>query len=350
VLSDDAAAVIVLAEKLPRRRLARLLETHPEPLALLRERNRFWRGRIRQVRKLCEDLSISAATLGENSYPQSLRQIPDPPLLLYHRGELSCYEQPAVAIVGARRASRLGCEVAGTLAATLAAAGVNIVSGLALGVDSAAHRGALQATSGGITLAALGSGLGCIAPITNTRLAESIVASGGLLVSEYPPMMQARPYHFPERNRIISGLADAVVVVEASERSGSLITARLALEQGREVLAVPGAVSAANSRGVNALLKQGAGLVDSAQDVLDVLTARGAEISSSAPRDDPILARLSPAAASLLENFRDAALSFDELSRSSHVSVADLNALLAELELAGFVARTSGGYIRRPFK
>ena len=301
------------------------------------------------MRSLCERLGISASTFAESGFPARLRQIPDPPLLLFHRGELTCYRAPAVAIVGARRASRLGCETAATLATTLAANGIAVISGLALGIDSAAHRGALLAEAGALTIAALGSGLGFVAPVTNMPLAESIVAAGGLLVSEYPPMMQARPHHFPERNRIISGLADVVVVVEANERSGSLITARLALEQGRDVLAVPGPVSAANSRGVNALLKQGAGLVDSAQDVLDALTARGVKANPPAPSESPNQAALSPAAALLLETIPGATISFDALSRSSGRNAAALNALLSELELAGFVARTGGGYIRRPF-
>lgn len=349
MLSDDAAALMVLAEKNSRARVRELLADYPSPVAALRSRSRLWRGHIQQRRVLCERLSISAATQTDEAFPASLRQIPDPPLLLYYRGELACYSAPGVAIIGARRASRLGCEIACTLAMTLAAAGVTVISGLALGIDSAAHRGALLADAGTTTIAALGSGLGFVQPVTNTPLAESIVASGGLLVSEYSPMTRARPYHFPERNRIISGLAEVVVVVEANERSGSLITARLALEQGRDVLAVPGPVSAANSRGVNSLLKQGAGLVDCAEDVFNALAARSIELDlpdSAALSDHPAL---SSAAAMLLENLADAAMSFDSLSQSSGRTAAELNGLLSELELAGFVARTSGGYIRRPF-
>lgn len=349
MISEDAAALMVLAEKTPRARLAKLLDDHPSPLAALRARSRLWRGRITELQKVCEQLDISASTYSEQNFPASLRQIPDPPLLLFHRGELTCYSRPGVAIVGARRASRLGCEIATTLATTLSAAGVTVISGLALGIDSAAHRGALLAESTAMTIAVLGSGLGFVQPVTNTPLAESIIASGGLLVSEYPPMMQARPHHFPERNRLISGLAEVVVVVEANERSGSLITARLALEQGRDVLAVPGPVSAANSRGVHSLLKQGAGLVDSAADVMEALRARGVEPDQSGLSVGSAMQTLSPAAGMLLASIRDAAVSFDSLSRSSGQSAAQLNALLSELELAGFVARTSGGYIRRPF-
>ncbi len=349
MITDDAAALAVLAEKTPRTRLAALVDSYPSPLAALRSRSHLWRGRIRELKLLCARLGISASAFTEHDFPAGLRHIPDSPLLLFHRGELTCFSQPIVAIVGARRASRLGCEIADTLAGTLAVAGVTVISGLALGIDSAAHRGALQVKTRAPTIAVLGSGLGFVQPVTNTPLAESIVSSGGLLVSEYPPMMQARPHHFPERNRLISGLADVVVVVEASERSGSLITARLALEQGRDVLAVPGPVSAANSRGVNSLLKQGAGLVDSAADVFDALQARGVYPDPASAFGQPDPQVLSPEAAELLASIRDAAVSFDSLSRATGGNAAEINALLTELELAGFVARTSGGYIRRPF-
>jgi DNA processing protein len=206
----------------------------------------------------------------------------------------------------------------------------------------------------------LGSGLSRIQPISNLPLAERLVAAGGLLVSEYPLGMSARPQHFPERNRLISGLADVVVVVEAGERSGSLITARLALEQGREVLAVPGAISQPNSRGVHRLLKQGAGLVDCAQDVFDVLgnlrlPHRGDEAESAWADSERGLAGpeaetgLDEDARRLLAEMRDLSTSIDELCFRCGESPARVAALLARLELSGFVARSGGGYIRRPF-
>ena len=354
MLSEDTAALIVLAEQLSRNQLRKLLAEHASPSVALRARSRLWRGRIHDQRALCDRLGISATASGETGFPERLRQIPDPPLVIFHRGESPCYAADsvaAVAIVGARKASRLGREIAGTLARTLSEAGVLIVSGLALGIDSAAHRGALDSNLPASTVAVLGSGLGFVQPVTNIPLAENIVASGGQLLSEYPPMLRARPYHFPERNRLISGLADVVVVVEASERSGSLITAKLALEQGREVLAVPGPVAAANSRGVNQLLKQGAGLVDCAQDVLDVLGSLGrtsAMPESSSPGQPSEL--LTPDAHSLLDTIADAAFGLDELCQQTGRSAAEISVLLAELELAGFVARTGGGYIRRPFR
>lgn len=207
------------------------------------------------------------------AYAERLTEIHDPPPVLWVRGQTAWTNAPAVAIVGSRSGSVHGLEVARRLARDLAAAGVVVVSGLARGVDSAAHRGALDA--GGVTVAVLGSGVDVIYPPEHRGLSEEICVKGAV-VSELPPGSPPLASHFPRRNRLISGLALGVIVVEASERSGSLITARLALEQGREVMAVPGNVLSARNRGAHALLKDGACLVESAEDVLSALGLPGA--------------------------------------------------------------------------
>ena len=208
------------------------------------------------MRTQCDRFELELLSYLDADYPAHLQHIPDPPLLLYLHGHRRALSEPGVAVVGARRCSRVGAEIAANLGAGLASIGLTVVSGLALGVDSAAHRGAIDATradsSAGV--AVLGSGLSGIYPRSNARLAEALVSAGGLLVSEYPPEVPPAKHHFPERNRLISGLSLGVVLVEAGERSGSLITARLALEQGREVLAVPGCLSGGRSRGCHRML------------------------------------------------------------------------------------------------
>lgn len=206
--------------------------------------------------------------LGTSEYPQLLAEIADPPTCLWTRGDRSVLKALAVAVIGARAASPEGLLAAGEIACDLARAGVVVVSGLARGIDSAAHRGALE--GGGKTIAVLGTGIDVVYPAENDGLAEKIAASG-LLLTEFPPGAPPVDFHFPRRNRIISGLSKAVVVVEAREKSGSLITARLAADQGRDVMAVPGTVVGGRNRGANALLRDGAKLVESAVDILQEL-------------------------------------------------------------------------------
>lgn len=211
---------------------------------------------------------IVVASSGE--YPAVLRQIPDPPLALYVAGDVKAIANHAIAVVGTRRPTAYGSSVAHRLAADLAARQLTIVSGLARGVDSAAHRGAIEA--GGTTVAVLGSGLDVVYPKENKKLAEKVAACGAV-ISEFPLGTSPAPENFPIRNRVISGLSLGVVVVEAAEYSGSLITARLALEQNREVFAVPGNITSAQSFGPNLLIKQGAKLVDQWLDVVEELPA-----------------------------------------------------------------------------
>jgi DNA processing protein len=264
--------------------------------------------------------------LPRSRLPPLLRAIHDPPPGLFVRGhaDLSLLERPAVAIVGARACSGYGASVARSLGRDLAAAGLVIVSGLARGVDGEAHRGALDA--GGATVAVLGCGIDRDYPAAHRELARRIVA-GGLVVSEYAPGVEPAPWRFPARNRIVAGLCAATIVVEARERSGALITADFALDEGREVFAVPGEITAALSAGTNALLKLGSIPLTSAADVL---SSYGIDSDDPTDERDGFLDLL-PATA-------------DELVRKTGRPAADVARTLVELELAGAVAAHAGVY------
>lgn len=266
-------------------------------------------------------------------FPARLRTIHDPPPGLFVRGSnpLTVLDRPCVAIVGARACSPYGTAVALAFGRELAAAGVVVLSGLARGVDAAAHRGALD---GGQTVAVLGCGVDRDYPRAHASLAAAI-AERGLIVSEYPPGVEPAPWRFPARNRIVAGLAAVTVVVEARERSGALITADLALDEGREVLAVPGEITSHLSRGTNALLRLGA---TPATCVEDVLFALGVE----APAAEPV--ELSGLLAEVRANVADAPAGVDELVRRTGRSPGDVAAALAELELLGVVAGSDGLY------
>ena len=290
--------------------------------------------------------SIRAIAWSDAAYPVALTTIADPPPVLWTRGRVEALSAPAVAIVGSRAASPYGLAVAEQLAADLAACGLVIVSGLARGVDSAAHRGALAA--GGVTVAVLGSGVDVIYPPEHASLAQAIDADGAV-ISELVPGTRPQQWFFPLRNRIISGLSRAVVVIEASEKSGSLITARCALDQGREVLAVPGNVLSGRNRGAHGLLRDGAKIVESADDILEELGMDGVGIGGVRPpgaKDgrgltptiaqkaaDPVLDCLIPGEACDL----------DEISERSGLRTPRLLPRLFELELQGIVRRVGGG-------
>ena len=224
--------------------------------------------RIRSETETTGGLATRRLEREDAEYPAPLREIPDAPEVLHVRGGLVREDALAVAVVGSRRATPYGLGVAEDIGAALASRGVTVVSGLARGIDSAAHSGALRA--GGRTIAVLGCGVDVIYPPENRRLAEDIERRGAL-VSQFAPGTPPLAYHFPIRNRVIAGLALGVVVVEATEQSGALITARLAAELGREVMAVPGRVTSPQSRGTHALLKDGAALVEDWEDVIDAL-------------------------------------------------------------------------------
>ena len=285
--------------------------------------------------------------------PERLRVIPDPPRRLYVQGAVDVLGAPAVAIVGSRRATRAGRQFAGRLAEDLAAAGLAVVSGLAYGIDAAAHYGALRAGDGalraedgalgaGRTVAVLGNGLGHVYPRQHAGLAAEIVESGGALVSEYPADRGPRKHQFPERNRLISGLSLGVVIVEATTKSGSLITARMAAEQGREVMAVPGPVASPLSGGCHRLLKSGAALIESADDVLFAIGYDAPERGTQGGDTPP--ARL----AAVLEQVGAEATTLDQVVAATGLALETAAEALVELELLGFVAAHRGGYIRRP--
>jgi len=271
---------------------------------------------------------------GAVPYPPLLRAIPDPPAVLWLRGEAppELLARPAVAIVGARACSSYGRSVARTLGRELAAAGLVVVSGMARGIDSEAHRGALDA--GGVTVAVLGCGIDRDYPAAHRDLASRI-GQKGLIVSEYEAGVEPAPWRFPARNRIIAGLCTATVVVEARERSGALITADFALEDGREVMVVPGEITSAVSAGSNALLRLGATPVTAAADVLE---AYGLERVVEAPEAPGGLA------GRLLERLAESPASIDELARSSGAAPGDVAAALIELELADRISEGDGVY------
>src|SRR5947207_4410850 len=287
-----------------------------------------------QVLGVARDVRATPVTWSDPAYPAALTTIPDPPFVLWIRGSTGALSTPAVAIVGARSASPYALNVAEQLAGDLAAAGLTIVSGLARGVDAAAHRGALKA--GGRTVGVLGSGIDVIYPPEHAPLAREIEVSGGI-ATELMPGTQPRRRFFPLRNRIISGLTRAVIVVEAGEKSGSLITARRALEQGPDALAVPGNVLSGRNRGAHALLRDGATIVETADDVLTELGLSRLDGDTSGSglnrAPDPILACLIPGESSDL----------DEIAARSGLSPSRLLPRLFELELQGAVARVAGG-------
>jgi DNA processing protein len=268
-------------------------------------------------------------------FPERLRAIFDPPSALYLRGagELTLLSSRAVAVVGARSCSPYGAQVARMLGRELAAAGLVVVSGLARGIDGEAHRGSLEAD--GITVAVLGCGIDRDYPASNAQLSRRI-EDKGLVVSEYEPGVEPAPWRFPARNRIIAGLSEAVVVVEARERSGALITADFALEEGREVFAVPGEITSSLSAGTNALLKLGAAPLTATEDVLDALGIERAAPGASVD--------VSPAAAQVLELIRESASGADELTARGVLDGGVVSVALTELELAGLVAATDGVY------
>ena len=283
--------------------------------------------------------NLKVLTFFDAAYPERIRQIADAPAVLWLRGDADLLSRSAVAIVGSRAASPYGLAVAERLGRDLARAGLVVVSGLARGCDAAAHRGALDA--GGPTVAVLGCGADQVYPPEHADLYGRIVRQGAIL-SELPPGTPPLAVHFPWRNRLISGLCRGVVVVEASEKSGSLITARAALEQGRDVMAVPGSVLGSRARGCHALLRDGARLVETADDVLDEL-GLGGSAARRAPDtvhagDDPVLSHLA----------HGEACDVDTLAARSGLAPPELLPRLLALELDGRVTRAPGGrFVRR---
>lgn len=312
-------------------KMARLLAAPPDGLDALVDQTLAW---------LAQGTGRQIVTLGDPLYPATLLQTADPPLMLHLQGRAELLAAASIAIVGSRNPTHQGVDNARAFARHLSQAGLGVVSGLALGIDGAAHEGALDGP--GSTIAIVGTGLDRVYPKRHLALAHRIAAEG-LMLSEFTLGAPPIESHFPQRNRLIAGLARATLVVEATLQSGSLITARLAAEAGREVYAIPGSIHAPQSRGCHTLIKQGAKLVDGAQDILedlrpslDGLVAPGAEVDRPAQPGDTLLDALGYDPVTL-----------DALVARTGVSAADLSARLLELELEGRVARLPGQLFQR---
>lgn len=292
---------------------------------------------LARVEEWLDDPANHIVTLGDQNYPQALLEIPDPPPLIYAKGRLDLLNSAGFAIVGSRNATAQGLDNAEAFAKALSSAGLTIVSGLATGVDTAAHRGGLAGSSS--TIAVVGTGLDIVYPARNRNLAHRL-AEQGLLISEFALGTPALAANFPRRNRLICGLSKGCLVVEAALSSGSLITARLAADQGREVFAIPGSIHSPLTKGCHALIKQGAKLVESAQDVLEEL---GYVVQ---PADSAVV---SPAgiAEPLLEHFGFDPVDIDTLQHRSGYDTAAINTALTRLELAGLIELLPGGRWQR---
>lgn len=322
----------------------KLLEALGSPSRILRARpgrlvfdpDRLLEAADREIDKARKS-SVEIITLLDSRYPAELKAIHDPPILLFVKGRLPEAARPKVTLVGSRQASAYGLKTARMISEGLAAADVVIVSGMAQGIDAAAHEGALAA--GGITLAVLGGGLSRIYPAENKRLADRI-SERGALISEHPMDTVPIPENFPVRNRILSGLSKAVVVVEAAKKSGSLITVDAALEQGRDVYAVPGNIDSENSRGTNHLIRQGAKLALCAEDVLEELKIERRPVARSLPRLEGDEERIF----SLIDH---EPVAVDELVERSRLSAGRAVSVLSLLEIKGYVSERPGKYYVR---
>jgi DNA processing protein len=313
-------------------------------------------------RKLIERYKVKVVTVFDEDYPQILKQIYDPPVVLYIKGELKAVDKTSIAIVGSRRCTYYGRDTATRLAAELASLGITVTSGMARGIDTAAHNGALDA--GGRTIAVLGSGLANIYPPENIRLAERI-ADSGAVISEFPMTMPPLSENFPRRNRIISGLSLGTVVVEAAEDSGALITTRCALEQGREVFSVPGQAGSAVSKGTNQLIRDGAKLVETAKDILEelapALRAEGVGRSGQVPRKtvvwpEPVPCsrsvgtcpdQLKPDESKIIQLLANGPMQIDSIANETLIPITAVSSALTTLEMKGLIKRMPGNIFYR---
>ena len=294
------------------------------------------------------DMPRRVLHLADTDYPPALLNTDDPPLLLHVLGRIPAQWPAAIAVVGSRNPTPQGRDNAQAFGRSLAQAGLTVVSGLALGIDGAAHEGALEGAAPDqlATIAVVGTGLDRVYPRQHEALAARI-AQRGLIVSEYPLGTPPLPANFPRRNRIIAGLSEGTLVVEAALQSGSLITARMAIDQGKDVFAIPGSIHSTQSRGCHALLRQGAKLVESAQDVLEELRPGLAPAASTPARSTDGGDGATGAARQLLEALGFDPVGLDALIARTGTSTSELQAHLLELELAGLVARLPGGLYQR---
>lgn len=293
---------------------------------------------------LLRRLGARVIPLDDEAYPARLRQIADPPPVLYVRGELAAADEYAIAIVGSRRATPYGREVAREIAGQLARAGVVVVSGLARGIDAAAHQGCLQA--GGRTIAVLGCGIDQCYPAEHARLRDAI-AQQGAVISEFPVGATPEKWRFPARNRVISGLTLGTLLVEAPADSGAIITADFALEQGREVFAVPGNVDSYASKGCHRLIKEGATLIENATDILEALNLSTAALEAETPVQPVLPVPLTPEAERVLSLLGPQAKHVDQISAEAGVAPAQVLSALTLLEMQGSARRLPGNvYVR----
>ena len=298
-----------------------------------------------------EALGLTLLSIDSRLYPSLLKEIDDPPPLLWLKGNIQLLSQPQIAIVGSRKPSVTGLSSAFDFAKSLAGNGYVITSGLAQGIDTAAHKGALADNKQ--TVAVLGTSPDIIYPRINHNIADQIVANGGVLISEFPPGTKARPENFPKRNRIISGLSVGTLVVEAALRSGSLITARLAMEQGREVFAIPGSIHNPLAKGCHALIREGALLVENQQQVCEPLAAMLGffveqlqdAVEEANQRTANIAEALSDRENTLLQRIRQSAITLNELHEETAFSISELQQMLINLQLDGKIAVMGDRYM-----
>lgn len=285
---------------------------------------------------------INELSFGDRNYPLLLKEIPNPPRKLYYRGDFSQDNRPHIAIVGTRKATIAGRQIAKQFAKTLAARGAVIVSGLAIGIDTATHEGALEAK--GKTIAVLGNGLDQVYPRQNEKLAQRILENGGALMSEYPPAMESLPHHFLERNRIVSGLSLGIIVIEAPEQSGSLNTASHALEQNREVFVVPGPLNNPNYVGSHALLRSGARLVTKPEEVLEDLNLSAAgNTQQNLFANNPGLNENQKVLLAALQEAGEP-ISIDKIRELTKMDVSAINRNLTFLVIQSIVKEEGGRY------
>ncbi len=363
--SDSLRHWLALAQTpgLGAQRLERLLETFGEPEEIFNQptvhlRNLGLEARTieaiahpqwdRVEQSLCwsQHPECHILTLADPSYPPQLRHIASPPPVLFVHGRIETLTKPQLSIVGSRNPTNNGRRLAVEFSRELAMLGLTITSGLALGIDGAAHQGAL--TAGGLTIAVGGTGPDRVYPAAHKKLASEIV-SHGAIVSEFPPGTPVRPQHFPRRNRIVAGLALGTLVIEATRKSGSLITARYALEQDREIMAIPGDIHNPQAKGCNALIRQGARLVETVEDVLETLN-----LLSPAVTSEPETRSASPFSNELTEEYRDllfkidyAPTPIDRLVDQTGLPAEDIASMLLILELEGHVTTVAGGCYQR---
>ena len=324
----------------------------PKALEFLAQGKASWSAAIEKDLRWLEQEQAHLLTLVDERYPPLLKEISDPPPLLYLRGDPDRLSFPQLAVVGSRNPDPLGRETARDFARQLAAAGMTVTSGMAMGVDSEAHRGALES---GSTIAVVGTGLDRVYPAKNRELAHQI-AEAGVIISEFPIGTEPHPSNFPRRNRIISGLALGTLVVQAAKKSGSLITARLAMEQGREVFAIPGSIHNPLARGNHQLIRQGAKLVETTDDIMEelsgMLTLLKEQLDLGENESDQWVSEVfeveegSPAALLLTQMGHEAIL-IDQLVALSGLTAEAVSSIIMRLEIQGVVVSLPGGRVQR---